>query len=110
MATRLVACYPVASCRPIRGALGWIMALSQLPGIFEHDLNSIDRIVELLEVQRHMTAAGTELSVLVQQHNAAPLEARPAIRAQFDELTAIILAYSEQIRALACAYHRRDES
>ena len=86
------------------------MARTDFPDYFAQDAAAdlVDRLVEILDVQSRMVAAGAELRVLVQRYRSSPLMARPAIREQFDELTAVILTYAEQSRALVAAHHRGD--
>jgi hypothetical protein len=71
---------------------------------FESDVRAYDVLVEVLEVQRRMIETGRELGYMVQRFKSTPADQRPALRHQFDEVTAILAAYTEQIRELVVVY------
>jgi len=70
----------------------------------ETDARPYDVLVEVLDVQRRMIETSREFGYMVQRFKSTPAAQRPALRHQFDEVTAILAAYNEQIRGLVALY------
>jgi hypothetical protein len=58
----------------------------------------------ILEAQCRMIEVGRELSWLVQRARSTPAAGRQELRAQFDEVAAVLSAYAEQIGTLVAEY------
>jgi hypothetical protein len=74
----------------------------------EMDSRSYEVLSEVLDVQRRMIETSRELGHMVERFKASPAAQRPAVRHQFDEVTAILATYTEQIRELVAVYRDRN--
>jgi hypothetical protein len=63
-----------------------------------------DALEDMLEVQRRLMEAGREMTWLVQRSKTASASERPRLRAQLDELAAILTEHAAQISELAARY------
>jgi hypothetical protein len=74
----------------------------------EMDARAYEALDEVLDVQRRMIETSRELGYMVQRYKSSPVAQRPALRHQFDEVTAVLAAYTEQIRELVAVYRDRN--